>query len=358
VKANELTEATLGGALWSKFKDMGSAQGKLSLKDRMIQKQFVDDLAGRAATNLAQGIEGGLVDPNPTAGMQPASPPPQPQAQQPQAGQQQQPAQAQTPTTPTAPTNNSRAAGANVRNMMKQRAFNKATTVKEAQGKYAYSISSYLQNFLKKYMPKVDSSTLKPMCDAVQSTYTKDGGKQALQKLASAAFSLYWTAGGGAGAHDMEPADQAAGPTSVGDALKQGFMKGLGQGSDQTTATGTQTAKAPEEVKSVYKQVKGLMNQLNKRQKGYILNSLQKEIGSTSDTATSEPGAGAFSQMARQLPGAETTSTGGTTTPSATGVTHKAGKGNKVKQKASGRTRAKVAQPVSENKSYKIWGQK
>lgn len=431
---NELNEASMGSALLTQLgKKLNpfdkSGESQMSIKDRMKQQQFVQDFIGRVSVNLAQGIQGGLIDPNPKAGSSPqAASQPQaqaPQAQAPQAPQaqapssntpaapKQQPAtvtpatpaqvrqQKQAAATATArqqmapvsklPANQTAIQAANVRKQKQAAATRNLGQVKESQflslnnvfesimnldeaGQYSYTISSYLENFLKQYMKGANTSALKPLIDAVQATYSQDKGKKALQKLASSAYSLYWT--GGAGTEET-PADASA-PTTVGGALAAGLKQGLsqptsspadtasavaGQSSDIPTSsspTSNQPNAGKQDLKSVYTQAKEIIGQLNKQQKGYILRALEKELGMPSSSPAKpaqSAGQGAFGQMATQLSKPTASSTGGTTTTTGTGVTHKAGRGTKVKQTTPVATKAKVAAPtVAESKIVKQWG--
>lgn len=44
---------------------MGNPKGQMSVKDRMAQDNFIRDFVGRASANIASGIQGGLINPNP-----------------------------------------------------------------------------------------------------------------------------------------------------------------------------------------------------------------------------------------------------------------------------------------------------
>lgn len=487
---NELNEASLGGALLSQLgaKLKGSGEGQLTLKDRMRQQQFISDFIGRATLNLNQGIQSGLINPDPKAqgpapqgggkgGEQPApgpapspAPGPQPSPQpgptpgpapkpgpqpSPQPGGAKQPAGKTPDELARIRKEKQKVAGAEIQKQMaanpaptkaapaqpaaktpaqvrqQKQAAATATAQKQMapfskvqpspavwknnrnpnapatrspmqresiesllheEGQYAYTISSYLQNFLKQYMKGMDTSALKPMVDAVQASYAQDRGKSTLPKLASAAFSLYWTGGG------ADSATSGAGaPKSVGDALAAGLKQGLtgkadaeagaeaGTG-DTTGAGGTTSAgdtttpggtASPKQAGSAYQQAKELVGKLNKQQKRYVLNALKKELGMPVDTKAapdaSAGGAGAFGQMASNLASRPTTSSTGGTTTGVSGVgngvvKHTAGKGTKIKQaKASKakqpttkKTPAKKASPfpVAESKTYKVWGTK
>ena len=254
MKLNDLNEASLAGALMSKLgaKLRGGPEAQMSTADLMAQKQFTKDLITQLANSLAQGINGGIVDPDPKAGA--GSPPSAPTTPQPTPAQIRQQKQA-------IATQNARAQmkeGQNDKFSKLNQIFESIVKLDEAN--YPYTISSYVQNFVKKFLGNVDVTALKSISDEVQQTYAQDKGQKALTKLASAAYSLYHTGGAGAGGNQPRPVAPAATPAS---------------------STSAAPTAAPQKVQSVYKQVKGLMGQLNKQQKGYILKSLQKEIGNT-----------------------------------------------------------------------------
>ena len=300
----------------------------------------------------------------------------------------------------------------------------------EANSKYAFTISSYLQDYLKQYMGGMDISALKPMTDQVQKSWKLGGGGNALQKLASAAYSLYSTGGSPAvdTTQDKEKTDttvgtvKAKGPSLVDiysgsankasaepEAVAQSPVVSTGSTTPAsttvkpeeepaaptttpTTTPVTAPAKSnamepsaspettlpasPEKVKTVYMQVKDLVNKLDKKGKQRILATLEKEVGAepskpAASATTATGGAGAFGKMAGQLAAAPTpSSTGGTTTGvSGVGsgvVKHTAGKGTKVKQAKATRTKQAVPTktkkasplPVAESKQYKVWGAK
>jgi hypothetical protein len=361
VKLNDLNEASFGSALMTQLgKKLNpfdkSGESQMSVKDRMRQQQFVQDFVGNAAANLAQGIQGGVVDPNPKSGStpQPTATPAAASVATPDptkapsvadtigqtridkqkaaaAAAQSQMAANPVPAKPEAPVqkthaeirqakqaaaaqkanreatpfskvktaprvwksnrNPNMAAKATPRFESLNNVFESIMNIDEA-GQYAYTISSYLENFIRQYMKGVDTSSLKPMIDAVQATYAQDKGRKALQKLASAAYSVYQTGGQGANASDTQASTTA--PASVGDALSAGLKAGLSGASEPSSAqpgtSSAQPASSPAKVKSVYNQVKELMQQLNKQQKGFILKQLSKELGSaTSAPAASNP---------------------------------------------------------------------
>ena len=300
--------------------------------------------------------------------------------------------------------------------------FNKLNAIFEnivnldEQGKqYQFTISSYLEQFLKNYMGGMDISGLKPQIDQVQSSFKFGGGRKALEKLATAAYSLY-SAGGPASAE--KAADQAGATTKSASPSLAAMIGGNpstatatepvasagatgAAAAEPTVGTTTATPSAPsaqepaasqptaattapsnamepppaspEKVKTVYMQVKDLVNKLDKKGKQRILATLEKEIGTTPApksvaTDTSTGGAGAFGQMAGQLAKAPAkSSTGGTTTTTPGVVKHTAGKGTKIKQAKANQAKKpstsnviplkRTKKAVAESKTYKVWGQ-
>ena len=384
MRANELNEATLGGALWDRLNAIGQPGASLSLKDRMIKRQFLDDLVGRAATNIEQGIQGGIIDPNPgTSTQQDVNEPVQPIQQNPATAQQnpataqqnpataqqkpakdelgrveptmEPPSQAQPQSTPakpqtgygkvsynvptgmtpaqsgqpvwgtkpakkTAPSpeqiriGKQKAATANVQqsmlpytklpsNQYAKAASNvrqdkqalaglqaqvdmlpqfqpkrPATTAKVNYNKpayqrkgmkgplgesilneaYKYTISSYLQTFLKSYMPNVDTSSLKPMCDDVMAAYgNRSEYKKALQQLASASFAIFWNRG-----MELEPAKPETPLTPQ-----------TGATSSATSAT---SAKSKTGEPGEWERMAELLKTMGSRNKSRLLNDLIK----------------------------------------------------------------------------------
>jgi len=277
-------------------------------------------------------------------------------------------------------------------------------SILEADNQYPDTISSYLQKMFKQYTKgiTVDNAIInqvKTIADQAEQNYSsmnpmKRGARQELAKLGNMAYALSYRDSEGYKHGKFSAADTQAGATPTTPAAN-GELSGLdalrGRSTaasttpDSTTANTSQAAptttapvSSPEVVKSTYMQVKDLLSKLDKKGKQRILAALQKQLGTEPAPATttaapaaepvteptSNAGANAFNQMTRQLPGQNTSSTGGTTTPSATGVTHKAGRGTKVKQtraskpKTTKKKAAPVTPPVTESKSYKVWGQK
>ena len=103
---------------------------------------------------------------------------------------------------------------------------------------YSYTISSFIEQYLKKYLGGMNMTSLKPMIDAVQSSYAQKQGKAALQKLASAAYSLY-SVGGDQGSANTQPSS-GSGPTAGTDNAGQGSSAPSGSPSNaSSTQSGT-----------------------------------------------------------------------------------------------------------------------
>ena len=77
----------------------GSAEGKLSVQDKIAKEKFISDFIGRASTNLNSAIQSGLVDPEMQAGA-PAAEEPPPEGATPPSGQQTPPQAPGAPKTP------------------------------------------------------------------------------------------------------------------------------------------------------------------------------------------------------------------------------------------------------------------
>ena len=78
----------------------GSAEGKLSVQDKIAKDKFISDFIGRANTNLTSAIQSGLVDPKVKAGAPGAVEPQQNATPAPSATTTQQPATSAAPKTP------------------------------------------------------------------------------------------------------------------------------------------------------------------------------------------------------------------------------------------------------------------
>ena len=482
-----MNEASFGGAMMTQLgKKLNpfnrSGESQMSIKDRMAQQQFVSDLVGKAASAINQGIRTGLIDPStkiektpvppaqigtnvknpistptapataPAKGTAPVAPTTAPAAkmtpQQTAALKGRLKAGASATSAQSGFKNYVGGSGERMTGVDKSGApifkkiqrenkfeqldaiFESIISMDEAPAKYSYTISSYLQEFLKQYMGGMDVTSLQPMINQVQSSFKSGGGSKALNKLASAAYSLYLTGGAGAeekvdtpdkskettkvNAKGSSLADIISGNPSAASAEPQsstttsapgaatasvGTTSPINPAAEPTTTATSPAAEpaksnameptkaSPEKVKSVYMQVKDLVNKLDKKGKQRILTTLEKEVGAepsikaTPKTDTTSTGANAFGQMAGQLAARPTpSSTGGTTTGvSGVGsgvVKHTAGKGTKVKQAKAQRTKKATTTPavtsapktkatkkasplpVAESKTYKVWGQK
>lgn len=214
------------------------------------------------------------------------------------------------------------------------------------------SISSFMQKFFTKHLRGLDTSAsqakIKELADLVQQTYSKDNGKAAMIKMANLAYALEHVGGGGAGAatsstKPLTPAQamakgfDGASATNKGTAASQASTDATAKaevpGQPTTNATASQEEPAsgasqpaadPQKEKTVYTQVKGMLDKLDKKGKQRILAALEKQLGTTRAPAstTSAPASNSpFGQMASQLtqPGATDTSKVGNATKSSTG---------------------------------------
>ena len=77
------------------------------------------------------------------------------------------------------------------------------------------------------------SAKVKELCDAVEKSYTKDGGKAALTQLANLGFALSYSNKG---------KDAIAAPTGTSTGMGSSFMQGL---TGQTSATDTTSTTTP-----------------------------------------------------------------------------------------------------------------
>ncbi len=252
------------------------------------------------------------------------------------------------------------------------------------------TISDFMQQFVKKQLQGLDvgseQAKIKELCDKVQATYSKDGGKTAITQLANLAFSLEHAGGAAA----TEPAMAQASSTS-NNPFSAGMDAALGNktNSSPSTASATNQATTPQDAKkeqTVYMQVKGMLDRLDKKGKQRILSALQKSLGSTGSTTSapsaSDPGANAFAQMGKQVtqpgvtnPSTSTkTGTGGKVQQTGLGQVHTKSRANpNIKRRAKPavepaatpapaqqwKGRKKVAAPVNEGKKpVRVWGQK
>jgi len=272
------------------------------------------------------------------------------------------------------------AATQNIQASMKESKFYKLdalfeSIVEAGEQPAKQTISQYLQNMFKQYMGgKVSDpqalSQMKALADEVQKSYPNI--KAPLSKMAELAFATSYSQGNG-----KEPANATAQPQSALDAIKAGVQQGLGKAEpEQTTSTepvstsavaqptasaGTSapttepTATAtPAKQQTAYKQALPLLSKLDKKGKQRILKYIEKSLGVSSAPAKQEPeqepeAPSAFGNMARQLDtmGQKKSSTGGTSTPTGTGVRHtsSATNPNKAKDLDSKIDFAKTAKP-------------
>ncbi len=254
------------------------------------------------------------------------------------------------------------------------------------------SISDFMQQFVKKQLQGLDigseQAKIKELCDKIQATYSKDGGKSAITQLANLAFSLEHAGGAAA-----EPATEPTTATSK-NPFSAGMDAALGKAPVSTTQPSTQvTPQDAKKEQTVYMQVKGMLDKLDKKGKQRILSALQKSLGVTgsapatmSTPSTSDAGANAFAQMGKQItqPGVTNpapstkTSTGGKVQQTGLGQVHTKSRANpNIKRRAKApaapaatpvatpapaqqwKGRKKVATPVAESRGpIKIWGQK
>lgn len=250
------------------------------------------------------------------------------------------------------------------------------------------SISDFMQQFVKKQLQGLDigseQAKIKELSDKVQATYNQDGGKAAITQIANLAFSLEHAGG----APSAEPAT-ATEPTKASNPFSAGMDAAMGKApaSATTTAT-TANPEAAQKEKTVYMQVKGMLDKLDKKGKQRILSALQKSLGTAgaSTAPTSDAGANAFAQMGKQItqPGvtnpapATKTSTGGKIQQTGLGQVHTKSRANpNIKRRAKPaaapaatpaatpapaqqwKGRKKVATPVAESRGpVKVWGKK
>jgi hypothetical protein len=217
------------------------------------------------------------------------------------------------------------------------------------------SISGFMQSFFTKHLEGLDTSSakakIKELADLIQQTYSKDSGKAAMTQMANLGYALEHS-NGGAGASTAVSSK----PLTPAQAMAQGFNAASGSPSDTSSSAGAETTAAtdtsvtpaqsattatepqrdtetqptadPQKEKTVYMQVKGMLDKLDKKGKQRILAALSKQLGTATVSApasTAAPdsslGASAFGQMASQMtqPGATDTSKVGNATKSSTG---------------------------------------
>jgi hypothetical protein len=232
------------------------------------------------------------------------------------------------------------------------------------------SISSFMQKFFTKHLSGLDTSAsqakIKELADLVQQTYSKDSGKAAMIKMANLAYALEHV-GGGAGEETSSTK-----PLTPAQAMAKGFdgSSATNKGTDVSQASTDATAKAevpsqpttnatasqeepaagatqpaadPQKEKTVYTQVKGMLDKLDKKGKQRILAALEKQLGTTGAPASTVPASttaapasnNPFGQMASQL-----TQTGATDT-SKVGNATKSSTGGKIQQTTTGTVNTK-----------------
>jgi hypothetical protein len=253
--------------------------------------------------------------------------------------------------------------------MIAQKRFNKGTKVGESaydkldaifegimgldEAEYPDTISTYLQKMFTQYMQGVNTkdpkvlAKVKEIADAAMNSYKSDKGKKAITQLANLGYSLSYSHGGTQGVASDEP-------MTPGQALMRGVSQGLGMtspttaGASQSAPTKAATPQQQKAEQSVYMQVKGLLDKLDKKGKQRILAALEKQLGTTGTTptpatpdattaSTADTGANAFAQMGQQLtkPGAGSnagastkTSTGGKVQSTGLGQVHTKSRAN------------------------------
>ena len=212
------------------------------------------------------------------------------------------------------------------------------------------SISDFIQRFFKKYLkvqtiPSQIQSQVTSLANEIQNTYPKN--KDALTKLANLGYAFSYS--------DQDEETATAGATQPAtSSFAAGIQQGLGKGASasntattdapatsnvsstsatsntqgtatEPTSTSTTTAN-PQQEKTVYAQVKGMLDQLDRKGKQRILAALQKSLGDATSASTTtkasaaDPGANAFAQMGKQI------TQPGVTNPSATTKTSTGGK--------------------------------
>lgn len=282
------------------------------------------------------------------------------------------------------------------------------------------SISGFMQSFFTKHLDGLDTSSakakIKELADLVQQTYSKDSGKSAMMKMANLGYALEHS-NGGTGSSTSAPEKQLTPAQAMAQGLDSAntatdTLTSTPKGAKTTStadasttptqastptepqgANVTQPAADPQKEKTVYMQVKGMLDKLDKKGKQRILTTLSKQLGTATavapvSTAASSSNNSAFGQMASQLtqPGATDTSKVGTATKSSTsgktqqtttGTVHTKNRNNAnikrktPKVKATPATQAtpptepvqwkgrKKKSAVAESKRViKVWGQK
>jgi hypothetical protein len=220
--------------------------------------------------------------------------------------------------------------GLQVRNMGEGKKFNRLNrifenlvNINELAGAPTQSISQYIQAQLpiitksKLFNTSPYKESIAKIADEVESTYAKDKGQSALNKLADFSWGALTEKNPlkGQGGVSAQTAQNQLAPNSV-------------------TQTAPETPEQERQSKIGVKQINKIIPTLRKRDllsvKKNIDNTLTSRGSATAATNTPAPGNNAFGQMAGQLSGANTSksSTGGTTTTTPTGRVHTAAKTN------------------------------
>ena len=178
------------------------------------------------------------------------------------------------------------------------------------------SISGFMQSFFTKHLEGLDTSSakakIKELADLVQQTYSKDSGKAAMTQMANLGYALeHSNSGAGASTADSSK------PLTPAQAMAQGFNAASGSPSDTSSSAGagttavtatsttpaqsattatepqgdtaTQPTADPQKEKTVYTQVKGMLDKLDKKGKQRILAALEKQLGTTGAPASTVP---------------------------------------------------------------------
>lgn len=353
----------MGNFAKSALQNLTGADSGMSTIDTMTKNNYLSQFIGLAGSSLKSAIESGLVDPNPQPA-QPADAPPTPemirkqkQAAAADAAQKQMaanpaskvwksnraPVGTPASSTPKAAAKTATATSQPAVWKNNRKPYAPATTSPVNETKYeklnaifesiltetGTSISTFIQQFFTKQMQGVDISSatakVKELADKVQADYQKDGGKAALTQLANLGYTLEMVSG--TGTSDATQGTTATQTQQAPQTAQQAMSNALG-------------GATPKE-KTVYQQVKGMLNKLDNTSKKRILASLQKSLGTTgtpvtpSTKTTPTAGSNAFAQMGQQLtqPGATNTAS---TTPAA-----KSSTGGKIQQTGAGQVHTK-----------------
>jgi len=297
----------------------------------------------------------------------------------------------QQPATATAPTSVNQPSGFNAQNVMNLPGMKKAV-VKKAPAKEPalaentkfdrlnnvfesmvqeagqQSISQYIMSFFKKFMNNVDPKAVQaalPKAEALakeaEASYPKM--KAPLTKLAQ----LGWAVSNQQGEDEPEqPGSSMSNATPIpGAGTTPTPNNTLGGATSATPGAPATTAATPaaskQKEQTVYSQVKGMLDKLDRKGKQRILSALEKSLGgATSAPTKAEPeattpagGAGAFGQMGQQLTQPKATpaksSTGGKIEKTPTGQIHTKSRAN---------TNIKRRKTTAESLDGSVWGLK